>query len=270
MTSEWHASAEGTAADGIDSGTGDRSLATCRREWEELAAVDPLWAIVTDPKRRFAGWRIDEFLRTGEQDVGHLMRSARRLGYPERYERALDFGCGVGRHTRVLAKYFGECYGVDISEKMIAQASALNSDLRNCRFVVNTKADLRILDDDYFDLIYSILVLQHLPKPQIMSYISELVRIMKSGGLLAFQLPCHISFRRRLQVRRRLYALFHTVGFSARFLYNTLGLYPIRMTFVAEEEVAAFLDTLGAKLMEIQANWYAGPSIQNRLYYVTK
>ncbi len=241
-----------------------------RQDWDELACVDPLWAIITDPDRKFGKWDVEEFLGTGEQDIRYLIRSARRLRHPLGTEKAVDFGCGVGRHTRALARYFGECYGVDISEKMIVEAKYLNGDIPNCRFVVSREGNLQLFADNQFDLVYSILVLQHLPKPQIMLYISELVRIMKPGGLLAFQLPCYMPFRRRLQVRRRLYALLRTFGFSARFLYKTLGLYPIRMSFVAEQEVAAFLDTIGAKLMDVHANSCAGPALQSNFYFVSK
>ncbi|HZI58619.1 MAG TPA: hypothetical protein VFF39_17695 [Verrucomicrobiae bacterium] len=37
------------------------------RDWEEMAAIDPLWAILSAPEKRFGSWDIDEFLRTGQE-----------------------------------------------------------------------------------------------------------------------------------------------------------------------------------------------------------
>ena len=37
-----------------------------RQDWEELAQVDPCWAILSDPNRKFGAWDVEEFFRTGE------------------------------------------------------------------------------------------------------------------------------------------------------------------------------------------------------------
>jgi len=48
---------------------------------------------------------------------------------------------------------------------------------------VNEKTNLKIFGDDYFDMIYSIIVLQHISDPQIIkSYISEFARILAKDG----------------------------------------------------------------------------------------
>ncbi len=133
-------------------------LTTCKQERQELAGVDPFWAIVTDPGRKFGKWDIKEFMRTGEQDILYLFRSAKRLDHPLGTERALDIGCGIGRHTRILARHFGECYGVDVSARMIAEARDLNHHIPNCRFVVNSAENLQLFPNNHFDLVYSILV----------------------------------------------------------------------------------------------------------------
>ncbi len=36
---------------------------------------------------------------------------------------ALDFGCGIGRLTQLLCKFFKKCIGVDISKEMIKLAN---------------------------------------------------------------------------------------------------------------------------------------------------
>jgi ubiquinone/menaquinone biosynthesis C-methylase UbiE len=119
------------------------------------------------------------------------MATSAELGYPPGRDRALDFGCGVGRVTRALGKNFRASYGVDISGEMLSRANAL---VANCRFVQNDQADLHIFQDDNFDLIYSTAVLQRLPSQHLAGgMIREFMRILKPNGLPVFHVPrsCH-------------------------------------------------------------------------------
>ena len=83
------------------------------QEWDHLASIDPLWAILSDPAKRGGGWETEEFLATGERDVAHLVGVAERSGRPLELGRALDFGCGVGRLTRALAIAEDAALGID-------------------------------------------------------------------------------------------------------------------------------------------------------------
>ena len=78
-------------------------------DWEALGRLDPLWAIYSDPKRQHGKWDLEEFFRSGQDDVSALMEEAERIGRPSERVSALDFGCGVGRLTRALAKHFNHC-----------------------------------------------------------------------------------------------------------------------------------------------------------------
>jgi len=138
--------------------------------------MDPQWAILTDPKGKFGKWDLDEFFATGENQMANVLAMAEGLGYPKQRETALDFGCGVGRLTRGMAKYFTHCHGIDISESMIAKAKELNQAFPNCQFTVNFADHLRVFPDSQFDLIYTAIVLQHLPtRVMIKSYIADKV-----------------------------------------------------------------------------------------------
>ena len=79
----------------------------------------------------------------------------------------LDFGCGVGRLTRVFAQHFERVIGVDISDGMVAKAKKLHALFPNCQFLVNQYEDLRIFPDNYFDMVYSGFVLQHIPSKRL-------------------------------------------------------------------------------------------------------
>ena len=247
------------------------SLRRHQRDWEDLGELDPYWAILAYPERRFGRWDLDEFFRTGAEEIARLEAEMQRLGRPARRERALDFGCGVGRLTRALATHFQRSFGVDVSAHMVATARTLNSAFPNCEFVVSGHPDLRMFPDDHFDLIYSVLVLQHLPtRAAMVAYLADFARVLAPGGLLVCQIPSHIPLRRRLQPRRRLYAILRSLGFGPRVLYNRLGLFPMRMTALAEQDVRDRLTAAGARVLEARRDLMASTAIESRTYFVTK
>jgi ubiquinone/menaquinone biosynthesis C-methylase UbiE len=102
---------------------------------------------------------------------------------------ALDFGCGIGRLTRPLAVHFARVIGVDVAESMIRRASELNSDVPNCEFVLNTRADLALFTSGSVDFVYSYIVLQHMERAYAERYIREFVRLLSPQGLAVFQVP---------------------------------------------------------------------------------
>ena len=230
-----------------------KSLRRHQQDWEALGRVDPLWAVLTSPSRRHGRWNTADFFATGVRDVDALMKTAAALGLPQRRDDALDFGCGVGRLTRALAGHFERCVGVDISAPMLAQAEELNRDCDRCRFVLNAAEDLRAFESASFDLVYTKYVLQHLPgRALVRSYLGELLRVLRPGGLLVFQLPERIGLLHRLQPRRRLYSLLRWLGFDERMLLERLELTPMRMGFMAEEAVTRLMSDLGGKVVRVE------------------
>lgn len=240
-----------------------------RQDWEELGAVDPLWAINSDPAHKFNNWNLDDFLASGAKDVAGIIRWMDENGLPKHRDLALDFGCGVGRLTRALAQHFGRVYGVDIADSMVARAKEINRDKPNCEFLTNEHSSLPIFPNDTFDLIYSRWVLQHLPsRSSIRAHIGSFVRCLKPDGLLIFQLRTGLSLKARLQIGRRLYAACRVIGIGERFLYSRFGLNPIRMTTISEAEVTALLLVAGAKLVDLER--YSVSSGPGCVFHVTK
>ena len=138
-----------------------------RRDWDEIGRLDALWAILSDPEKRYERWDLDEFLATGRREIDAMLAAAERLNLPERRERALDFGCGVGRLTRALAAHFTSVRGVDISEVMMSRARTVQAEEPGCSFDVLTDDGLTVYPDRSFDCIYSRIVLQHITDQRI-------------------------------------------------------------------------------------------------------
>lgn len=244
-------------------------LDTHKRNWEELAELDPLWAILSNTSHQHGAWDINAFLGSGEREIARVMDRLSQQGYHVAAGSVLDFGCGVGRLTRALASRFTSCYGVDISERMIENARQLNLDCVNCQFLVNTVDNLRIFPDDSFDMIYTNLVLQHIPQREtIKSYIKDFVRILKPDGVAVFQLPSHISLRRQVQPRRRAYTMLRALGFPHTLLYKRLGLNPMKMTFIPEREVKVTISSVGGHVDLVDTQQV--PGYQSSIYFVTK
>jgi SAM-dependent methyltransferase len=234
-----------------------------KQEWEELARVDPLWAICADAEHRGGRWELAEFFNTGEVEISEVLRASDDLGEPVRRGRALDFGCGVGRLSRPLAERFRECVGLDISEGMVKLARELNEDRPNCRFVVNDAPDLGQFESGSFDFVYSSLVLQHMPSEEIVEqYVGEFLRVLRPGGLAVFQALSHIPLVIRLQPRRRAYAFLRTLGLREEFLLMRMKLAPLRGLAVSEARMRQFIERHGGTA-ELVKPWGARAEIEH-------
>lgn len=242
-----------------------------KKDWEELAGLDTYHAILANPQAKFGKWDLDQFFQTGETEIARVIDTAHELGYPSAWDLAMDFGCGVGRLTRPLARRFHKCCGIDISESMISQARELNQEISGCEFILSTQNDLSIFPNEHFDMIYTRYVLQHIPaKAVIKTYLSELLRTTKKGGLLVFQLPCYLPPVHRLQLRRRAYGILRLFKINERLLYEKLGLDPVVSNYLPEREVTDLLTANGGVCLHIQKGSEVRESVNSRTYYVTK
>jgi len=235
------------------------------RDWEEMAAIDPLWAIMSAPEKRFGSWDINEFLRTGQEEISILMKAADDLALPQQKRRAIDFGCGVGRLTRALHDYFPECIGVDISSGMVQKARKITPE---CEF--REASDLRSFPAGFADLIYSSLVLQHQPDTaHVNALIQDMVRVLAPGGLLVSQMPLHLAFRNRLQLRRRAYRLVRAMGLSHTYAYERLKLSPIRMLALPQQSVEAAVRAANGKVVSVAVERKPNEVFSSGIYYCT-
>jgi ubiquinone/menaquinone biosynthesis C-methylase UbiE len=94
-------------------------------------------------------------------------------------ERILDFGCGIGRLTSFLRKTGAKVIGVDITKEMIEKAKKKYPEET---FICYDGGKLPF-DDNYFDHIVSVYVLQHITTlDDFYKTAKELVRCLKIGG----------------------------------------------------------------------------------------
>jgi SAM-dependent methyltransferase len=250
--------------------------------WEQLGRKNPLGAILT-VDNEMAEWNIGEFLATGRADVRRFMADFERLAPNTPRTRLLDFGCGVGRVTRVFAGCFDDVVGVDVAPSMIEWARSLHADCDRCTFLVNRASNLKIFPSESFSVVYSRIVLQHIRAGIVERYIPELIRVLQPGGVLMFQLPEVHSvdslrtferapvvgnpLKRRLPKglvlawRRLKYALLtHAPGGPAQ----------MEMFGMDREEVEGLIRDAGGVLLEAKPDDSHGPEGNGFEYWVTK
>lgn len=230
-----------------------------RRAWEQHGQSDPLWAILTETGKRGGRWDVSTFFATGREEIAGLMRTLEPHGVPAGRARALDFGCGVGRLTEALADHFELVDGVDISDAMIARAREGSGHPDRCRYHVNARGDLRLFEDGTFDLAHSSIVLQHVGRDLARSYLSELARVLRPGGVLHVQLPTTPRWNLGGIVVRLL---------PAPLLNRLRG--GMRMEGIPEPEVRALLDREGLSLLDVAPDGSAGERWNSRRYTARK
>jgi len=183
------------------------------KNWEGFAKTDPLWSILTDPNKKDGKWDVDEFFKTGKDEIDIVFNYLEKNNVsPTNKQRAIDFGCGVGRLTRAIHTRFDDTLGIDASSQMVFLANKYHEDITELNFKQNTTDHLHFIEDKSISFIYTAIVLQHIPPKVSYNFIAEFCRILESGGTLVFQLPTADlrkltgiqKFRTWLKLRERL------------------------------------------------------------------
>lgn len=161
------------------------TLKGLQKKWDTFGKTNAMWAVLTASRE----WNQEEFFATGTKEIESLMEYIDSLNINISKQKALDFGCGLGRLTQALAGYFDEAHGVDISPSMIEGAKKYNRYGAKCTYHLNTTGALEAFSDNTFDLVYSNIVLQHIQPRYTKRYLKEFLRILSPQGILVFQLP---------------------------------------------------------------------------------
>ncbi len=162
--------------------------------WEEQAQADPLWAVLSEPELSGRQWDLDRFLETGRRQIASSLERFAELGGTLRdRDLAVDFGCGVGRLTQALATEFDQVIGIDVSPTMVAVATRINQHGDRVRYLLNEAPNLAVVPDRSVSLAFTHITLQHMEPDLARRYLDELLRIVKPGGGLVFQLPSHYA-----------------------------------------------------------------------------
>lgn len=259
-------------------------LKELQKHWHTYGEEDPMWAILTVPELKGGGWDAEAFFRKGELEIAEQLNHVSSLGISLKTGRALDFGCGIGRLTQALCLHFEECHGVDIAPSMIEKARELNKHGSRCHYHVNDKDDLTLFEDNTFDFIYSVIVLQHMRPEYACRYIQEFLRVLAPGGMLVFQIPSELAEspvpamdaalppppKRPLPLVHHLRTLYRKG--RNRLPAKTAVPEPFQprmeMYAVPKQEIEQIVQNAGNHIKDIQQDGWAGPAWISYTYYI--
>jgi ubiquinone/menaquinone biosynthesis C-methylase UbiE len=192
--------------------------------WDRSAQVDTRNAIAADTDEA-------SFQSSGRAEAEALRRFVRPG------DTVLDIGCGTGRVMEHLAPACREVHGIDISEVMVEQGRARLDHLPNVHFHLGNGYDLATFGDGSFEVVYSIVALQHMARPVAYNYLLESHRVLRPGGVLWFYVPNLL--------REDGFAAFH------HFSQPWFVAHPYPMNFYTPQEVARLVVKAGFWLEDL-------------------
>lgn len=164
--------------------------------WSALGASEPHWSVLTQDHFRtgtVGEVELTAFYATGDSELERLNAWLARNGLAVAPDAlCAEFGCGVGRITRSLARQYGRVIALDVSVPHLrtAEARMLVEDVGNIEFVPLTgRPSLDVLRD--IDVFYSIIALQHSPPPIILDVLQRAFTALRPGEYAYFQVPTY-------------------------------------------------------------------------------
>jgi SAM-dependent methyltransferase len=109
-----------------------------------------------------------------------------------RGKRVVDFGCGSGANTALLAGRGAHVWGIDISEDLLRLGQrrlAISGRAGGATFIAGSAHDMPFPDNS-IDVVFGIAILHHLDLDLVSK---EVRRVLKPGGRAIFQEPVRNS-----------------------------------------------------------------------------
>ena len=148
-------------------------------------------------------------------------------------KKVLDLGCGWGRILKPVLDRKANGVGLDISEEMLELSRKHLSDSGYSPPLLRGDSTALPFRDNSADMVYSMLVLQHLSKENGAEVFREVYRVLRPGGVGYIRVPG------RFAPENLLFSFLQFVSI------NFIGLKdPIRMRFYRLDEIRKICDGL--------------------------
>ena len=133
-------------------------------------------------------------------DPIRINHSRNLLLHNRNYDRALDFGCGIGRLIAGLHNHFNFVDGMDLSLGMLKYAKQYLDEqgVPESKYALHecNGWNLEGLDSEIYDIVYSEITLHHICVWKIRhNYFKEFYRVLKPGGIIAIQMFSGLNFQ---------------------------------------------------------------------------
>jgi 2-polyprenyl-3-methyl-5-hydroxy-6-metoxy-1,4-benzoquinol methylase len=202
--------------DEVDNDLLEKLLAHVQQSWQQLGQTEPHYLVLSAEQFKQANlvkYR-DQFYQSGRDNVDCLLKTLRRNDcFPEGVadKTVLEYGCGVGRLTYVLAQHFKQVFAYDISAPHLALAKALTDELGLTNIHYERIVHPRdVMNLPKVDVVVTLIVLQHNPPPVTKMILRSLLESLNQGGVAYFQILTYQegysfdaeSYLRTMQSRR--------------------------------------------------------------------
>jgi SAM-dependent methyltransferase len=168
-----------------------------QKVWTKFGHEEPYWSVLTDKKflsDQMSRENLTEsFYDSGSHDLTYFDAFLQRNDVEVPRDATIaEFGCGVARVTRFLARRYKRVLAFDISSSHVAAARKRlrNENIDNVEFVLlRGPEDLSKLQG--VDIFFSLMVLQHNPPPIICAILEQAFQGLADGGIAFFQVPTY-------------------------------------------------------------------------------
>lgn len=153
-------------------------------DWNEIAKKAPYYGVLSyDEFRESDTAALEKFFKTGKDDVNYCWNIFNKIFGEFCPSSALDFGCGTGRLMVAMQERIERVVGVDIAEEM----RRICSDNMISARAKNFEIFKEIPENQRFDWVNSLIVLQHIPPILGYKLIKKLWDATREGGYLSIQ-----------------------------------------------------------------------------------
>lgn len=149
---------------------------TYDQHWNADSVSDAMKLIVVNDDEEF-------FEESGKDVAGPI------IGFLSSDSVVLDLGCGIGRIAKHVAPHCAHLWLADISPTMLDMAAARLVDLGNVQVTHAGANSVPGVADGTIDVVYSVLVLQHLEREDAFLMLRDIRRMLKPGGIAYLTFP---------------------------------------------------------------------------------
>lgn len=145
-------------------------------------------------------------------NVMHDLGILKRISPPP--QRILDFGCGIGLQSLLLARIGYDVYGLEtVEDKSLddflkgraeSHKKSREESMENVWRVIRNKKKIQFkfydgtkipFSNEFFDIVFAYAVVEHIPPVEVPHIVKELYKVVKPNGLFyIFQLPQRTSY----------------------------------------------------------------------------
>jgi len=176
------------------------TFASAAVEWNEMGKISPWYSVLTGfakPGEAVSEGRKTTFYATGTKHVEYVLADVRKTERKPpswRPSSVLDFGCGLGRLAFAFARLGADVACVDQSVHHLRLAEQEWTVRRGeqdgaISFLPSTPDLLAALSGRRFELVHSIIAMQHMISPLQTAYLEQLCDALADGGIGWIHVP---------------------------------------------------------------------------------